>query len=318
MKVIQNTEPNISPLMMQQNIIQNKDKMSRFNQLYDDDFISLINGLSDSIKEYYKVSRNNIKEANSFLSFYEHEGKSIQLLMDQIINSNSYQRVNEVFQQIPKINKIMSELKLNTKSNELNLNLFFDDAKILFKRMKLKRKEKILELQNSNSNNEVETLNNNQGLNDSFDNTFNINQSRYTAKYNLINKNKGNSFSKKNQNNNSRQNSAMHSINNIYSQIMKLLNSFSEFNFMISKMNFEASNKYSNLQNNIKKEMDILMNLVKNNFSMNNQNKMLNSIKSFKIVSDDQSLDNRKSKSIPKNHQKENERLKQINFKNEK
>ena len=144
MKVIQNTEPNISPLMMQQNIIQNKDKMSRFNQLYDDDFISLINGLSDSIKEYYKVSRNNIKEANSFLSFYEHEGKSIQLLMDQIINSNSYQRVNEVFQQIPKINKIMSELKLNTKSNELNLNLFFDDAKILFKRMKLKRKEKIL------------------------------------------------------------------------------------------------------------------------------------------------------------------------------
>ena len=187
MKVIQNIEPNISPLMMQQNIIQNKDKMSRFNQLYDDDFISLINGLSDSIKEYYKVSRNNIKEANSFLSFYEHEGKSIQLLMDQIINSNSYQRVNEVFQQIPKINKIMSELKLNTKSNELNLNLFFDDAKILFKRMKLKRKEKILELQNSNSNNEVETLNNNQGLNDSFDNTFNINQSRYTAKYNLIN-----------------------------------------------------------------------------------------------------------------------------------
>jgi len=318
MKVIQNTEPNISPLMMQQNIIQNKDKMSRFNQLYDDDFISLINGLSDSIKEYYKVSRNNIKEANSFLSFYEHEGKSIQLLMDQIINSNSYQRVNEVFQQIPKINKIMSELKLNTKSNELNLNLFFDDAKILFKRMKLKRKEKILELQNSNSNNEVETINNNQGLNDSFDNTFNINQSRYTSKYNLINKNKGNSFSKKNQNNNSRQNSDMHSINNIYSQIMKLLNSFSEFNFMISKMNFEASNKYSNLQNNIKKEMDILMNLVKNNFSMNNQNKMLNSIKSFKIFSEDLSLDNRKSKSIPKNHQKENERLKQINFKNEK
>ena len=34
---------------------------------------------------------------------------------------------------------------------------------------------------------------------------------------------------------------------------MKLINSFGEFNFMISKMNFEASNKYNNLQNNIKK-----------------------------------------------------------------
>ena len=177
MKEVQNTESNIPPLMMQQNIIQNQDTMNRFNQLYDDDFISLINGLSDSIKEYYKVSRNNIKEANSFLSFYEQEGKSIQLLMDQIINSNSYKRVNEVFQQIPKINKIMSELKKNTNSNELNLNLFFDDAKILFKRMKLKRKEKLVELQNSNGNNEVNILNNNQGLNDSFSNSYNVKQS---------------------------------------------------------------------------------------------------------------------------------------------
>ena len=310
MKEVQNTESNIPPLMMQQNIIQNQDTMNRFNQLYDDDFISLINGLSDSIKEYYKVSRNNIKEANSFLSFYEQEGKSIQLLMDQIINSNSYKRVNEVFQQIPKINKIMSELKKNTNSNELNLNLFFDDAKILFKRMKLKRKEKLVELQNSNGNNEVNILNNNQGLNDSFSNSYNVKQSKYIAKYNLINKNNGHPFSRINRNMNS-QNSAMLSINNIYSQIMKLLNSFSEFNFMISKMNFEASNKYSNLQNNIKKELDILMNFVKNNLSMNNQNKLINSI--ISNFSDEQSLGNQRSKSI-----KENEKLKQINLINEK
>ena len=47
-------------------------------------------------------------------------------------DSNSYERINEVFEQISKINEIMSQLQNNTNSNEKNLNLFFEDAKMLF------------------------------------------------------------------------------------------------------------------------------------------------------------------------------------------
>jgi hypothetical protein len=305
MKVAQNQEANITPNMFQPNMINNQEKKNKFIQVYDDEFISLINGLNESIKEYFKVSRNNINEANSFLSFYEQQGKSIQTLMDEIINSNSYERINEVFEQIPKINEIMAQLQMNTNSNEHNLNLFFEDAKILFKKMKMMRKQKMVEMNNYNSNNS-------QGLNDSFSNSFNVNQTGQIVKNNLINKNNGpNPFSRINPNKNSyRTNSILLNINNKYSQIIKLLNDFSEFNFMINKMNFEASNRYSNLQINIKRELDILINYVKNsissierNYSSNNKN-------------DEHSL-NQRSKSIPNRLGKEIEELRRINQMNE-
>ena len=306
MKIAQNQEANITPNMFQPNMINNQERMNKITQVYDDEFISLINGLNESIKEYYKVSRNNINEANSFLSFYEQQGKSIQTLMDEIINSNSYDRINEVFEQIPKINEIMAQLQMNSNSNEHNLNLFFEDAKILFKKMKIMRKQKMVQMNNYNSNN-------NQVLNDSFSNSFNVNQPGQAGKINLIKKNNGpNPFSKINPNRNSFiTNSILLNINNKYSQIINLLNNFSEFNFMINKMNFEASNRYSNLQINIKKELDTLINYVKNSISSIGRNS------SSKNNRDEQRL-NQRSKSIPNRVGHEIEELRRINLMNEK
>ena len=306
MKIAQNQEANITPNMFQPKMINNQERMNKITQVYDDEFISLINGLNESIKEYYKVSRNNINEANSFLSFYEQQGKSIQTLMDEIINSNSYDRINEVFEQIPKINEIMAQLQMNSNSNEHNLNLFFEDAKILFKKMKIMRKQKMVQMNNYNSNN-------NQVLNDSFSNSFNVNQPGQAGKINLIKKNNGpNPFSKINPNRNSFiTNSILLNINNKYSQIINLLNNFSEFNFMINKMNFEASNRYSNLQINIKKELDTLINYVKNSISSIGRNS------SSKNNRDEQSL-NQRSKSIPNRVGHEIEELRRINLMNEK
>lgn len=133
MNVEQNLENN-TPKIINQQKIQFADKTGKFDQIYDDDFVSLINGLNESIKEYYKVSKNNIQEANSFILFYEKQGIAIQKLMDEIASTNSYEKISEFFEQIPKINEIMSQLQLNANSNEKNLNLFFEDAKILFKK----------------------------------------------------------------------------------------------------------------------------------------------------------------------------------------
>ena len=38
---------------------------------------------------------------------------------------------------------------MNANSNEKNLDLFFEDAKFLFKKMKYKRKQKLIEINNS-------------------------------------------------------------------------------------------------------------------------------------------------------------------------
>ena len=308
------TSPTFSQPYTQNEGISNKN-----NEIYDNDFVNLLNGLNESIKEYYKVSRNNISEANNFLSFYEQQAKSIQSLMNEIINSNSYNRINEIFEQIPKINEIMSQIQNNTNSNEKNLNLFFEDAKMLFKKMKIKRKEKIMEINSCHNINNIYKTS--KGLNDSFSKSFNINQTRNKGINNLISKNNNipnespyihSRRFQKNQNSN-QINSLLISINKAHAQLMKLINSLSDYNYMISRINFEASNKYNGLQNNIKWKLDDFMNIIKNNFASKNQ--MINSIKSLNILKDDQKV---KSKSIPEKVNKEIENLKRINQINEK
>lgn len=129
--------------------------------------------------------------------------------------------------------------------------LIFRRCKNTFQKMRMKRKQKMIELsRNNNENNNV--------LNDSFANSFNYKKSNYLMKNNLLGNNANSNrrpmqspfrkiLPKINNNNNN-----LIAINNIYSQIIKLLTNFSEFNFMINKVNFEASNRFSNLQNNLK------------------------------------------------------------------
>ncbi len=301
MNVEQNLENNPTQISGQQRM-KFSEKMSKFDQVYDDGFVSLINGLNESIKEYYKVSKNNIQEANSFILFYEKQGNAIQKLMDEIVNTNSYEKINEFFEQIPKINEIMSQLQLNANSNEKNLNLFFEDAKILFKKMRMKRKQKMIELSRINNDNS-------NVLNDSFANSFNYKKSNYLVKNNVlgnrinINKRQAQSPFRKvirKDNNNS-----LIAINNIYSQIIKILSNFSEFNFMLNKVNFEASNRFINLQNNLKNELNKLMNLIKDNDKRS----------SLQNLNEEQK---QRSKSIPSGLNKELEKLKTMNQINEK
>ena len=137
--MINKTEPNTPPFQFQNNKNYNQ-KRNNNNQLLDKDFIFFINSLNESIKKYYKVSRNNINDSNSFFNLYKKNGEEIESLIDEIQNYKSYQRINELFEKIQKINEIMTQLHSNTDSNMKNLNLFLQDAKLLFKQMKLRGK----------------------------------------------------------------------------------------------------------------------------------------------------------------------------------
>ena len=60
-------------------------------------------------------------------------------------------------------------------------------------------------------------------------------------------------------------------INAIYSRVIKILNNFSIYNYVISKVDFEESNKYNNLQNSLKKELEnLFIFLVKVNHTIMN------------------------------------------------
>ena len=294
-------------LLMNQNILQNQDSKTKYDQIYDDEFVTLINRLNESIKEYYKVSKNNITDANSIISFYEDQGKSIQELLEQLMNGDASIGINDMVEQFSKINDIITQLQINVFSNDTNLNLFFNDAKILFKKMKMKRKQKIIELINNNK--DIKTninTNKNKILNDSFSNSFNKVESHFLNKNKVLQKQM--TYTKINIDNmKARPNTGfLLSITNIYLKINRLINNFSEFNNLINKMNNEASNKYNNLQNSIKKEFDVLMKLIKNN---------VNNSKINNIIYDDQ---NRRSQSIPNGINKEFKNFKQIRQMNEK
>ena len=316
----QNSEPNYPSILFQKQLYQNQKNINN-NNIYDEDFVSLINALSESIKEYYKVSRNNITESNTFISFYEQQGNKIQLLIDEISNSNSYDKINELFEQIPKISEIISQLQMNTNSNQKNLDLFFEDAKILFKKMKNKRKQKLIEINNSFRNKNL-----NSKYNDYSSNIHTLNKIKPNTNNNL-NMNKRKSESRQinriktnnniNHNNNSNYNySSISSINNKYSKIMVLINNLNEFNYKLSKISLEDSNKYNTLQNKIKKELETLIKLDNNKSYLENPKLFLN-LKYDNDINHTLNKEEKRSKSLPGRANQEIERLKKKNLLNE-
>ena len=272
----------------------------KYNQIYDEEFVSLINSLNESIKEYFKVSKNNISEANTILISYDQQAESIINLMNLIVSTSSYDRLNELFEQIPKVLEVIKQMKINTNSNNNNLTLFFDDAKILFKNMRIKRKEKLNEINNNNT-----------------DNLFiKTSSDSYTNSYNQENKfikNMNNQINNPNTPNSNLNinNSILNTIKIIYPRIMKLLNGFSDFNYMLSKINFEESNKFNNLQNSVKKEFENFFNFLNKNLGNNNTN-LLTQNKSCKNINENK-LNPIKNNIQNKYNNQEFEKLKQIN-----
>ena len=221
---------NILPPQIIQRIPKNRMSISRTeNNIYDDEFVSLINCLNESIKEYYKVSRHNITEVNTNISFYEEQVQAIQIHIDKITNKIQYEKINELYEKINKMEEIVSQLKMNSNSNEKNLNLFFDDAKILFRKMKMKRNQKLTEINHKNIKHSFSNL---QIINDSIDSNMDSSKKIF-KKLNIF---KQDSDEK-----------SLNSINKVYYQVVALLNKFSEYTHIIGEVNSEASNNFTNL-----------------------------------------------------------------------
>ena len=127
----------------------NSKKININNSIKDDGFINLINILSDSIKEYYKVTKNANKNENILTNRAQKEINNFELYLKNNLKLND-EKI-KLFN--GNINKILNNLDLNITSNENNLTFFFEDAKIIFKKMKDERQEIISRMKNrANSN----------------------------------------------------------------------------------------------------------------------------------------------------------------------
>ena len=104
-----------------------------------DEFVNYINTLSDSIREYYKVSKNISKNKTILVNSIENDvnlSESILFNEDNAIINKAQSIANLT----ENMKKNLSKLKLNSNSGDKNLIHFFEDAKVIFKKMKDKRK----------------------------------------------------------------------------------------------------------------------------------------------------------------------------------
>ena len=120
--------------------------------LLNGELVALINGLIESIKEYYHVSLSNNSDAKNIFLFYEETDKNIQMLLNDIINNNQYQKLQELLDKMNIINKIIFQLRSNSDSCLQNLKLFFDDAKLIFQYIRGERQKQLLEKKATNTN----------------------------------------------------------------------------------------------------------------------------------------------------------------------
>jgi hypothetical protein len=245
---------------------QNRNPKSQKPQmnLLNGELVSLINGLIESIKEYYHVSLSNNSDAKNIFLFYEETDKNIQMLLNDIINNNQYQKLTELLDKINLINKIIFQLRDNSDSCLQNLRLFFDDAKLIFQCIRGERQKQLLEKKSRIAN-----------LNGQNNTPFNPN---------LITQ-----------------------ITNLHKQLLKSVQKFSDYDYIIETTGDNSIiNDYQNLQNNIKKDLNTLFNLIQYLENINNRI----SLNSF--LTDESN--NKSSKSLGKNIENEIEKLKKMNI----
>ena len=108
--------------------------------LFNAEFIGYINALSKAILEFYKVSKNININKNLLIDYAKKELINENFFKEDLINGKGNN--NEIDMELIKtLNEIFNELDFNNKSQQKNLTNFFEDSKLLFKKLREKRHE---------------------------------------------------------------------------------------------------------------------------------------------------------------------------------
>ena len=102
---------------------------------------------------------------------------------------NIKEKLNQIVEKLESINEIRTNVSKNMKYLEQNCSKFYDEAKLIFKNMKITRNQRLDELNNQNAFNPA-TFNNIKNLNNQY-NTINNHNDNLPVDYNfnnLINK----------------------------------------------------------------------------------------------------------------------------------
>ena len=113
------------------------------NVVYDDDLVLLINSLSKSIKDYYKLTKKSLVEVNSLSSTFSTQTLFTKCLTNEIVMSKSMNKLSQLADNIDIIIEHKNRFDSQISTIDNSLKTFFDEARKIFKQMKTTRNQKI-------------------------------------------------------------------------------------------------------------------------------------------------------------------------------
>ena len=118
-----------------------KNLMTMFKK---DDFLILINQLSNLLKNFTKMLKNNISLKKEAISFIDSSTNYAYSIVNNIINHNySFDQLKSLNETLSKIKEKSNDNKINILNEEQNLILFLEQTDKLFKTITNKQKMKI-------------------------------------------------------------------------------------------------------------------------------------------------------------------------------
>ena len=257
-------------------LILTKSILESINIIYDDDFISLINKISISIKENYKFSKQIINKIKTIYNDINNQALNKNLYLYETMKLNIQNKTNI-------INKNYEPLNHYIFLIDTELNKFYEKIQKIFKKLKLIRNQKIKNIVNientiktkSNIINYYSNRNNNRLKKLDYQENKTINKNIHNNNNNItISKNKNIDFN--NKINNIKKN------NNKYSNLNNIIN----INRSSSLKSQRIINKNNYIKNNIDNNNDISSIDLYKNKSMFNSTKNIkqNIINDFGVV----------------------------------
>ena len=254
------------------------------NIIYDNEFVSLINDLSSSLKNCFKLindSLKNIKDISSSLGNQIIYSKCIINDYIMINKKNKNDKLIQVKDRLDFIDNNKNLLESNISFMNVNITGFLEHAKNLFKRMKISRNNKLNNIQNNNNilnkdfkfNNYFS--NNNYNSSDNFHSKETKNKRNYSSYDNMRYKAKSqNTF----QNYNSLSFKKNKSLKNISDNL--LINSSDDVNYHNIENKNDCSERQKTISFNLRRFMfnknkNKINNLLEN-ISLNKEKKMNN------------------------------------------
>lgn len=206
-----------------------KIKRAHSDNIINNEFIKIINTFSASIKEYFEVSKYNLKESNISLNILEKGIKNIEDSINDISNKKSFD-IKTILQNLIKAKSTINQLIKNSDSSDNNLEIFLKNSTFLFKKLEFKRKENLAQqCENDNTKNK-----NNQTISEKHI----LNMIESNDKYNILDY-EYNKNTYLNINNNK---------NFDYNKLIYYIKKLSEYNEIIGRISIKDKNSYMNLQ----------------------------------------------------------------------